>query len=44
MPGQLELFHMARDWWHLDDRHLPVMTPPAKAVLDDFLAHIRSRG
>lgn len=43
-PGQLELFHMARDWSRLDDRQLPALTAPAQQLLDAFDAHIRSRG
>ncbi|MGR3938945.1 hypothetical protein [Streptomyces sp. BRA346] len=44
LPGQLELFHLARDWNRLDERRLPALTPVAKKVLDGFVTHIRARG
>ncbi|MGW5650622.1 hypothetical protein [Streptomyces humi] len=44
LPGQLELFHLARDWNRLDERRLPAPTPAAKEVLDGFVTHIRARG
>ncbi|MFE1882786.1 hypothetical protein [Streptomyces diastatochromogenes] len=44
LPGQLELFHVVRDWSRVDERRLPAMTEPAREVLDGFVAHIRRRG
>ncbi|MGW8879260.1 hypothetical protein [Streptomyces mirabilis] len=44
LPGQLELFPLARDWSRVDERRLPALTPSAKEVLDGFVAHIRERG
>ncbi|GGN34055.1 site-specific integrase [Streptomyces fuscichromogenes] len=43
-PGQLELFHLPRDWTRLDQRHLPALTPAARILLNEFVAHIKSRG
>ncbi len=44
LPGQLDLFPLARDWSRVDDRRLPALTPSAQEVLDGFVAHIRERG
>lgn len=44
LAGQLELFHLPRDWSRLDVRHLPALTPAARNLLSGFVAHIRSRG
>ncbi|MCT9114414.1 hypothetical protein N4G69_55050, partial [Streptomyces mirabilis] len=44
LPGQLELFHLPRDWTRLDERHLPALTPAARILLNGFVAHIKSRG
>lgn len=43
VPGQLELFHLARDWSRLDQRRLPALTFAAEQLLDDFTAHARAR-
>ncbi|MET7484486.1 hypothetical protein [Streptomyces sp. NPDC005538] len=44
LPGQLDLFPLARDWSRVEDRRLPALTPKAQEVLDGFVAHIRERG
>ncbi|MBT2394070.1 hypothetical protein J7E87_32850 [Streptomyces sp. ISL-1] len=44
LPGQLEMFHLVRDWSRLNEQRLPALLPGARRLLTDFVAHFRSRG
>ncbi|WP_381192255.1 hypothetical protein [Streptomyces maoxianensis] len=44
LPGQLEMFHLVRDWSRLNEQRLPALLPGARRLLTDFVAHFRRRG